>query len=234
MSNLAFHHIYAPSEKSLEVISPLLERTVNSGILNKIDHFNIIIIGPSREFIANNIRGISSKFTINLTDEENEAERTTLHKLYSMVKPQDKVLYFHSKGTSKMNDSCFPNIKSWTDKLMYFVVDKYQECLDFLDEYDLVGPNYWGEFTPDSCRESCGQDKNPPPHYSGNFWWAKGSHIKRLEIPIGSNYNDPEFWVFNKKPLKIVAMNVITTNPYTDKHDFESYKDEKPRFSLLN
>jgi hypothetical protein len=233
MSNLAFHHIYAPSDQSLEIIEPLLKRTVNSGILDRLDYFNIIITGPNREFIANNIRGISSKFTINLTD-TNDSERTTLYKLYSMVKPEDKILYFHSKGTSQI-DSCFlNNIKAWGDKLMYFVVDKHQECLDFLDEYDLVGPNYWGEFTPDSCRESCGQDKNPPPHYSGNFWWAKGSHIKRLDIPIGPDYNDPEFWVFTKKPLKVVAMSVIVTNPYTDKHDFESYKNEKPKFSLLD
>ena len=232
MSNLAFHHIYAPSEKSLEIIKPLLDRTVRSGILDKIDCFNIVITGQSIEFIANNIRDTSSKFNINLT--ENEGERATLHKLHSMVKPDDKVLYFHSKGTSKMNDSCFLNIQAWTNKLMYFVVDKYQECLDFLNEYDLVGPNYWGEYTPDSCRESCGQDKNPPPHYSGNFWWAKGSHIKRLEIPIGLDYNDPEFWVFTKKPLKLVAMSVIKTNPYTDNHNFESYKDEKPNFSSLN
>jgi len=230
MSNLAFHHIYAPSERSLGVIKPILERTVNSGILDRLDYFNIIITGVSREFVANNIRGISPKFTINLTD-ENLAERTTLHKLYLTAKPEDKVLYFHSKGTSKINN---PFLKSWTDKLIYFVIDKHQECLDFLNEYDLVGPNYWGEFTPDSCRISCDLDDNPPPHYSGNFWWAKGSHIKRLDIPIGPDYNDPEFWVFTKRPLKAVAMSVIVTNPYTDRHDFESYKDEKPRFSLLN
>ena len=233
MSNLAFHHIFAPSEKSLEIIKPLLERTVNSGVLDKLDGFYITITGDNREFIANNIRSVSSKFTVNLTD-SNDSERVTLHKLHSLVKPEDKVLYFHSKGTSQMDSSLLTNIKAWTDKLTYFVVDKHQECIDFLEEYDLVGPNYWGEFTPDSCRQSCDQEKNPPPHFSGNFWWAKGSHINRLTVPIGPEYNDPEFWVFTQKPLKLVAMNVITTNPYTDKHEFESYKDEKPRLTRLD
>ncbi len=74
--------------------------------------------------------------------------------------------------------------------MTYFNINKYERCFNILDQYD-----------------SCGVDlvKEPALHYSGTFWWAKSSYIKKLPIideirfpktpPILSIRHNGEFWI---------------------------------------
>jgi len=90
------------------------------------------------------------------------------------------VLYMHTKGVSKSN----PFIDDWVNLLIYFNVNKWKDRLLDLDYNDCTGINYSGN--PDDIKEhpsTWGYSK-VPMHYSGNFWWSKSNHIKKLTHPI--------------------------------------------------
>lgn len=84
-------------------------------------------------------------------------------------KEESYILYLHHKGAS---NPLSPNLDDWRKFMLYYNVQQYKNCIEKLDQgYDTVGVN-WKD--------------NPYPHYSGNYWWAKSSYIKKLktlEIP---------------------------------------------------
>ena len=77
--------------------------------------------------------------------------------------------------------------------------------------YDIVGVNF--------CKHN--------PHYSGNFWWSKSSHIKTLNKNIIKSYIDAEFWITSKtsnyKALSLFQSNV---NHYEQSYPAENYIDK--------
>lgn len=94
------------------------------------------------------------------------------------------ILYIHTKGASNSYNVC---IEDWRKYMLYFNVIKYKDCLDILENYD-----------------ACGVDlrEDPVKHYSGNFWWSKTNHIKKLpkfdemKIVISERHKS-EFWICN-------------------------------------
>jgi len=241
--NKVYYHTFAPSENSVNIIIDYFKKCLVDNFFNKIDQFNVILTGDFQQIAYNEMKKLSDDKKINFIIKEKASEGETLLLLYDEASNEDKILYFHSKGVTQMNSFCFNNVKAWSNKLLYFLVDKAEDCLNFLDNYDLVGANYWGEHTTDDCHKSCNQDKKPPPHFSGNFWWTRGDYIKKLSRPEnlqrdshinGKTDQDPEFWIFSTRPIRIAAMSNIKINPYIDPSLFESYKDETPTFSLIN
>lgn len=114
-----------------------------------------------------------------------------------------KVLYIHHKGASRPTDK---NVMDWKDVMAHFNINKWEDCVKKLDEgYDTCGINWREDF--------------PIPHYSGNFWWANASYIKKLKKLLRPAYNnfqpqypivgdkyeyqyrhDAEFWIGSGKP----------------------------------
>lgn len=93
------------------------------------------------------------------------------------------ILYLHSKGvmTKEKNEA----IDDWRNYMLHFNVNEWQKCVSHLKDND-----------------TCGVDlrNNPQIHYSGNFWWSKSSHIKKLPIveetlSCLSNRHKCEFWL---------------------------------------
>lgn len=73
------------------------------------------------------------------------------------------VMYFHLKGLSRPGDT---TAQDWRKFMEYWIVENWQACVAKLDEnFDTVGPNFI---------------ESPWPHYSGNFWWARASYIRKL------------------------------------------------------
>ena len=71
------------------------------------------------------------------------------------------VYYLHTKGVTHSPYNQF--IRYWRRLMLDEVVTNHEHCLAELDDADAVGTNWrWNS------------------HYSGNFWWAKASHIRRL------------------------------------------------------
>jgi hypothetical protein len=109
------------------------------------------------------------------------------------------ILYLHTKGVTYANDNKL--INDWIDYILYFLVEEYTKCISILDNhYDVVGCNYSNDLDI-KCWEHT--FPFPPPHYSGNFWWANTNYLRglpSLSLDIIGR-NEPEFWLFKNKPI---------------------------------
>ena len=131
------------------------------------------------------ISKIAEKHEVKFHPKFSYGEFFTLEHLQSYCRknPGDNVLYCHTKGlTSPRNES----IRDWRLYMSYFCIDKWQSAN--MDEYDTYGVD-WVE--------------KPQPHYSGNFWIARGDYIASLpdisaiknnETVLTKRHN-AEFWI---------------------------------------
>ena len=113
-------------------------------------------------------------------------ERPTLLRLReNATKDTEEVFYWylHTKGLRWFGTDREANVLDWIALLLYWNVTQWRTAVARLSEgYDTYG---------------CNQTQEPANHYSGNFWWARSSHLRRLPATIGPGYNDPEFWILN-------------------------------------
>ena len=83
-----------------------------------------------------------------------------------IFKDSDSILYIHTKGASKQNDIKYDNVKSWRQLMNYFNIEKAKNVFTLFEktEFNTYGVILKGHF------------------YSGNFWWAKGSYLKTINL----------------------------------------------------
>lgn len=76
--------------------------------------------------------------------------------------PNACYLYIHTKGISKFWNRA---IRDWRKYMTFFCINEYREAIRILNEFD-----------------ACGVDLSltPRPHFSGNFWWARGEYLNSL------------------------------------------------------
>ncbi len=126
------------------------------------------------------------------------------------------ILYLHTKGVSRTG----PSIDDWRACMLYWMVERWNECVDKLIKgYDAVG------YT--RC-------ERPLPHFQGNFWWAKSSYIRTLGdprdiefIPSVSNQGErhkAEFWILSKPGRFYEPYNHRPVRPYADRNPRSSYE----------
>lgn len=140
-------------------------------------------------------------------------EIATLNKLLEYTVSDDiknneewYLLYLHTKGVTKPNNR---NVCDWIDYMLYFLVEKYETCLENLNLYDCVGVNL---------------QTFPHLHYSGNFWWSKKSFIKNLDKCEYVNYNSPEFWITSNGFGKYKNLYSSNVNHYHSNFPPEKYQ----------
>lgn len=97
-----------------------------------------------------------------------------MHEFCQSVDPC-KIWYIHTKGARFTNDfevHVIPYVELWRKYMEYFNIEKHEDCIQALDEYDICGTELRGS----------GTDFYPefPMHYCGNFWWANSEYIKNL------------------------------------------------------
>lgn len=86
---------------------------------------------------------------------------------------EEYVMYFHIKGVTHPHNA---GIHDWRRYLEYWNIDCWQDCVALLDQgHDTVGTNFINEPFLGADQRPCNWN-----HYSGNFWWARSSYIKRL------------------------------------------------------
>ena len=117
------------------------------------------------------------------------------------------VLYLHTKGVTRSSIT----VDDWVNYMIYFNIIGYKTCIDHLTNhgYDTVGVNL---FT------------TPPIHYSGNFWWAKSSYLKKLKRCIHEHYNSPEFWLTEDKLGKFSSLWHSNVNHYNERYEERNYR----------
>lgn len=162
-----------------KIIEEQMGSIQKSGLLDKttvllvfICNFDIAVMKLFRRF-KTKIRFIVTK--------ENLYEKFALqnYRYYVDNKKPYYLYYFHTKGVShSLQETTFHEIRRNLD---YFILEKHEICIHWLDRgYDAVG---------------VALSLFPTLHFSGNFWWAKSSHLERLPADIRPTYYAPEMYI---------------------------------------
>jgi len=157
------------------IVDELIGHLKESQLLGNTKLFTQVYLGPKADKFANqtnwlwsgeNVKAVSAGANLRLY------EGPTLKELWEKCNETEEefyVYYFHTKGASYR-----PNNKSahWRHIMTDIIILNWRRCVELLDA---------GEVT-------CGIrfSRASQPHYSGNFWWAKASHIRTLEKPSDS------------------------------------------------
>jgi hypothetical protein len=200
-----------------ERLSAQLERIKTSGLYDASDNLNLVIADPDEKHY-NDITHIVSKYPKwkLLYTTLNRYEATALSHLDAIARASSennhKILYLHTKGvfnkyknfeTLETHELKINGIKCWTDILETCVIDRWKECVAWLDEVDTVGATNNGNW------------------WWGNFWWATSSYIKQI-IPFEKYYNgsrwSAEDWLhgasIDKSKIKFKELYNFQFDPY--------------------
>lgn len=110
---------------------------------------------------------------------------------YAKDNPDDYILFFHTKGITHFTQAT----EDWRRYMEYFVIEKWKDCVNKIDEgYDACGV-LWNKETPIGIF----------PHFSGAFFWAKASYINTLDHSyIDSEWRyHMEFWIGSNPDARI-------------------------------
>jgi hypothetical protein len=183
-----FYHIFC-NKYTESIVRDQMMKFMFSGIYNKVDTIFYFLIGEDKymDSIIEFFKSLGSKFELSKRDcLENSYERFTLHSIFQIVKPEDKILYIHSKGVTKIGTCIENNVYDWRTYMEYFLFVKHETCINLLDSYDTVGVNL--------------QD-SPLLHYSGNFWWCRGDYYLKLDSNhLTPDYHSPEMFICRNSP----------------------------------
>ena len=84
--------------------------------------------------------------------------------------------------------------------MTYHLIEKHDDCLSLLSQYDSVGCNY---------------NELPYKHFSGNFWWTTTNNIKNNLSKIYNHYpNSAEYWIINYETPKYHSLYNSNINHY--------------------
>lgn len=209
-----FIHSTHIEECGTVIIDDLINYLNIRDFFSKIDFLFINNIGI--ELDEDKYKEISEKIIIvNFSDDVSLFECCTIKQMitFSKLNPDYKILYLHTKGVSHVNNTAlFHIIKSWSYYMLYSLVDKMNDCISVLDDYDTVGCNY-----------QIALENNISPHYSGNFWWARASYLKKLNMLDFKVKHDAELKIFSKSPLWFNTHNL--DNMYGRAHHINEYKN---------
>ena len=164
-----------------------IHRLYASGLVKEADYIHIGVNGDQEMFnVPSKAKVVYNK---NLKE---ETDTLVALKDFAYKNPDYKILYFHLKGGSKQTLIA----DSWRLMMEYFVIDRWKECIEYLDDYDCVGqtfkplgPTLWSDgSTTENTGLGC---------FCGNFWWANASYIQTLDHKyLETDYRfDREFWI---------------------------------------
>lgn len=160
-----------------QIVAEQLYLIRKSGLLRKTDTLFCFICKFNPE-IMEILEPYQSKLKIIFTT-ENLYERYALNNFRSHITTTSPyyLYYFHTKGVSR-SANVFHDTRRNLD---YFILDRHEICMFWLDNgYDAVGTSL---------------SLYPSLHFSGNFWWARSSHLDRLPREISKAYYASEMYV---------------------------------------
>uniref|UniRef100_A0A6C0I8S9 Glycosyltransferase 2-like domain-containing protein n=1 Tax=viral metagenome TaxID=1070528 RepID=A0A6C0I8S9_9ZZZZ len=186
----------------------IVDKINSSGLINVLDNVFINNIGIPIENTYNSNNVSNNKYILtNYSENSLLYENPTINKMrqFAEQNPESLILYLHTKGNSYDNE--IQSINDWTDMMLYFLVEKYDKCIN--------------KITTGSDTVGCNYSESPYKHYPGNFWWAKSSYIKTLNFLSEDNPNKmaPEFWVLQNLPKS----NIYTIHSSGVNHYHELY-----------
>jgi len=183
-------------KKSLKIFDEIYEKISTSGLLEKLKEIRMVVCGKDDEefFLDSNYKKCK---IIKRVDSYHDYEFPTLIKLKNdcdLIEENEPILYLHLKGLTS-------NSSKWRKNMLDVVVDKHDECISFLNEFNAVGT---------MLSEPYVRKEKIPRHFSGNFWWTTTDHIKKLPHPIDLE-KDYLFLVEGRSNRR--SLTGITLNP---------------------
>ena len=227
-SNIAiFYHLYQINDWK-KLYQEQINSLIISGLYEKCDFIHIGINGDQElPFVLNKMR-------INY-NENKILEANTLNSLWDFCNenPDYKVLYFHSKGVTHLNNvHCEYTTNAWRIYLEYFVITKWEDCVEDLNEYECVGTE-WKDYSLLQDQNTQEYVKESNSHYAGNFWWANASYIQKLDLDYLYTEKDKkeryrsEFWIGTKNPNYKSYHNSGKEYLYDFNYSPDYYMDDK-------
>ena len=211
-----FYHI-AQMGMSAFIYQQQLHRLYTSGLIGAADYIHFGVNGDNELF------NVPDKVVV-VQNRNWKEETETLISLRDFCNrnPDYKVLYFHTKGVSKGTLT----VNAWRLMMEYFVIDKWRECVEKLNEYDCVGSNLspvgetlWSNGTITKPVEGS-------YNFTGTFWWANAKHIQTLNDDLlYSDYRiDRELWIgSNPNSNPTTLYQPYECNLYMDLYSEEKY-----------
>jgi hypothetical protein len=156
---------------AFEVMSEQLTLASESGLIDAAEEVVLCTNGNPGSFDAAkqimNKEEFPNVTFVHTGDRTNLWEWPTLNLIKQYCDQTDDefyVCYFHLKGMSRPTDT---TAVDWRNYLNYWTIEQWEENIAQLDKgMDTVGVNF---------------AEHEWPHYSGNFWWARASYIRKLE-----------------------------------------------------
>ena len=182
-----FYHI-AQMGMSAFIYQQQLHRLYTSGLIGAADYIHFGVNGDNELF------NVPDKVVV-VQNKNWKEETETLISLRDFCNrnPDYKVLYFHTKGVSKGTLT----VNAWRLMMEYFVIDKWRECVEKLNEYDCVGSNLSPVGETLWSNGSITKPVEGSYNFTGTFWWANAKHIQTLNDDLlYSDYRiDRELWI---------------------------------------
>jgi hypothetical protein len=216
-----FYHAYTSNHEriGLMMIDNQIRRMKRSGLFDRADEINCVIVGPHADSVKEliELHGKIKILEISYDDPEQEFEGRTLKHLWRMAEPEDCVLYMHTKGISYItaqnrvhgiyvSPRNLRAMNGWRQAHEYFLIDDWRWQVSGLHhQYATAGIMLLF---------------HPFYMYAGNMWWSTGAHIRKQAEPLvwpGNDYSarqekdsidtNPltisrmrhEQWIFNKQ-----------------------------------
>lgn len=202
-----FYHIYASTGSWQPIVHDQMTKLLYSGLLMECTACFVTIVGPDYDECRKYVITYPNVF-IRVVPSDDSYERLTLLSIHHHIKPEDFILYIHSKGVTKYD---LDIVRDWRNLMEWCLIKNYKMCLDLLQNHDVVGIN---------------RHPDPVPHFSGNFWWTKGSHYMKLPDTIGSEYTDPEMYIMSID-CWTYSLFESGVNHYTETYPLLRYVKEK-------
>lgn len=219
MTNICFIHV-ATIGNYQQVVDEIFYYISNCSI-----NFSTVYINIAGDGYVN-IPKISSLYIFPKRAKLEEFEFSTLNKLKDFADScveETNILYVHTKGVTAINNLC---ISDWREYMLYFNISRAYNALRILKTYDAVGVDLVDE---------------PTCHFSGNIWWTKSSHVKRLPYPqelpcIISDRHKGEFWICSYSKGKYKSQHNSNIDVYSRHlHRFtpNQYKNMKTSINYI-
>lgn len=152
-----------------DITQEQIDKIISSGLIDNAELFLAINYNKENyDWLKEKLQNYNNVHFLELGARPDDWEMPTLETLKnycdSSIDDFD-VLYIHHKGAHYQDKFNFKFITEWRQLLEYFNIEKWEDCVAALRKTDTAGINF---------------RSLPWPHYSGNFWWAKSSYIKKL------------------------------------------------------
>jgi hypothetical protein len=204
-----FIHSCYLKESGTDILTDIVSNIINSGLIQHLEKIFIVNIGENLE---RNMFSQEKIVIINYSDNYKLYEIPTINLIHTFCEHNDncEILYLHTKGTTFYNNPNKQYITDWRNLMLYFLVEKYSDCFELLQNYDATGCNY----ITAPCKH----------HFSGNFWWANSNYIKQLKrLPDICDRHESEWWILSNKSVNSYEIHNSLTNHYHDFYPKDKY-----------